>query len=339
MRAALLKEYKAPLAVQEAPDPTPGNGEVVIKVEASGVCHSDLHIAEGELEHFKPFVKIPVILGHEIVGKVVVVGPEVRRLREGDRVGVPWIYSSCDACEYCLSGREMLCSQQVITGAMVDGGYAERVKAKASHVTRIPDSLSAIEAAPLFCAGVTVYKGMRTAGVSLGQRVGVFGIGGLGHLAVQLSHLSGAKVYAVDISPEKAAFALECGADEAIDASKKDAASALQRAGGLDVALVTSASVAAYQTAFLSLRRGGTLVMYGIPGENLSLVPLLLIAAEVKIIASAVGSRQEIREVLQLAADGKVKCRTTARKLDEVNTVFDEMKRGAILGRAVLTFD
>lgn len=339
MKAAVLKKFNEPLDVEEVKQPEPRSGELLIHVEASGVCHSDLHIADGENDYIKAFVKLPLIPGHEIVGRVAAIGPNVTGFKTGDRVGVPWINSSCDACEYCLSGRETLCARQIITGAMVDGGYAEYAIGKATHATRVPAELSPEQAAPFFCAGVTVYRGIRKAGVRLGDRVGVFGIGGLGHLAVQLAKQAGAKVFAIDISDEKSQFALECGADEAINAARTDPSSILQRKGGLHVALVTSASPAAYQSAFFSLARGGTLAMLGIPAESVPFAPLPMIAMEAKVIASAVGSRQEIREVLQLAADGKLKCRTTARKLEDINSVFDELKRGEILGRAVLAFD
>ena len=183
MKAAVLREFKKPLTIEEVSQPRPGAGEVLIRIEACGVCHSDLHVADGDWSQFAKIVKTPLILGHEIAGVVVEKGAAVQDLQIGDRVGVPWIHWTCGECEFCREGNENLCRRQKITGVTVDGGYAEFVKAPASHALRIPDSLSFVQAAPLFCAGVTVYRALKRAAILPGQRLAVFGIGGLGHLA------------------------------------------------------------------------------------------------------------------------------------------------------------
>jgi propanol-preferring alcohol dehydrogenase len=207
MKGAVLREFKRPLAIEEVDQPQPGAGEILLRIEACGVCHSDLHVADGDWPQFAKIVKTPLILGHEVAGVVVEKDAAVEDLKVGDRVGVPWIYWTCGECEFCHEGNENLCRRQKITGVTVDGGYAEFVKVPASHAVRIPDNLSSIQAAPLFCAGVTVYRALKRSGILPGQLLAVFGIGGLGHLAVQFGQALRAEVVAVDISEEKLALA------------------------------------------------------------------------------------------------------------------------------------
>ena len=336
MRAALLHEFKTPLALQEAPRPIPNPDEVLIEVEACGVCHSDLHVADGDWPQLAGIVKRPLILGHEIAGRVVERGPEVESLKIGDRVGVPWIHRTCGECEFCREGNENLCVKQQITGVTVDGGYAEFVKAPASHAARIPEGLSALEAAPLMCAGVTVYRALHQVQFSRGQRLAVFGVGGLGHLAVQIGVALGAEVTAIDIADEKLALAKSLGACATIDARAVNVVKTLRSLGGVHVALVTSAAKAAYETAFSSVRPTGTLLVVGIPAESICFAPILMAAGEIRIRASAVGTREDLRGVLEMAAAGKLRCRTSPRALAEVNAVLDELRYGQISGRAVL---
>src|SRR6266481_7509780 len=193
MKAAILHEFKTPLTIEDVEQPQPETHEVLIEVEACGVCHSDLHVADGDWPQLVPITRRPLILGHEIAGRVVEKGASVKHLEVGDHVGVPWVYWTCGECDFCREGNENLCTKQKITGVTVDGGYAEFVKVPASHAVRIPDGLSAIEAAPLFCAGVTVYRALRQARMVAGQRLAIFGIGGLGHFAVQLGRELGAE--------------------------------------------------------------------------------------------------------------------------------------------------
>jgi len=337
MKAAVLRQFKRPLVIEQVPTPVPGSNDVLIQVEACGVCHSDLHVADGDWPQLAPIVKKPVILGHEIAGHIVETGAAVRELKIGERVGVPWIYWTCGECEFCREGNENLCVRQQITGVTVDGGYAEFVKAPASHTTKIPANLSCADAAPLFCAGITVHRALKQGKISAGQRVAVFGVGGLGHLAIQLAQLLGAEVTAIDISDEKLALAKSLGAAHTINASSGDAIRALRAQGGVHVALVTSAAKSAYNMAFSSLRPAGTLLVVGLPADDLCFAPILMAASEIKIRASAVGTRKDLRELLDIASAGKLQLQVTTRPIEEVNHVLDELRLAQISGRVVLT--
>src|SRR5580693_857399 len=235
MKAAILRDFKQRLSIEEVERPHPEADEVLIQVEACGACHSDLHVADGDWTQLAGIVKRPLILGHEIAGHVVEKGPAVHDLQIGDRVGVPWIHWSCGECEFCREGNENLCSRQKITGVTVDGGYAEFVKAPATHALKIPDGLSALEAAPLFCAGVTVLRALKKARLLPGQRLGVFGVGGLGHLAVQIGLGLGAVVTAIDISDEKLALAKSLGASSVVNSASASAVKELRGKGGIHV--------------------------------------------------------------------------------------------------------
>ena len=337
MKAAVLREFKTPLAIEEVARPAPGTGDVLIEVEACGVCHSDLHVADGDWTQLAGIVKRPVILGHEVVGRVVERGRAVEELQVGDRVGVPWIYWSCGACEFCRGGNENLCAKQMITGVTVDGGYAEFLVARASHAQKTPGGLSSAEAAPLFCAGVTVYRALRQARISPRSRLAVFGVGGLGHLAVQIGRAFGAEVAAIDLSPEKLELARSCGAARTFNSAATDVVKELRGTNGVHVAMVTSAAKAAYDMAFYSLRPGGTLLVVGLPAENICFPPILMAGGEIRIRASAVGTREDLREVLAMAAEGKIRCEVSTRPLAQANEVLEELRRGRVSGRIVLT--
>ena len=339
MKAAVLHEFKTPLTIEEVPRPQIAADEVLISVEACGVCHSDLHVAEGDWKQFAGIVKKPLILGHEVAGRIVEVGESVRDLKIGDRVGVPWLYSSCSECEFCKEGNENLCVKQSITGVTVDGGFAEFLKVRATHATRIPDSLSALEAAPLFCAGVTVHRALKKAKISPGQRIAIFGVGGLGHLAIQLAKSLGAEITAVDISESKLDTARNLGAAKILNAATTDIAKEFRRSGGVHVALVTSGAKAAYNSAFAALRPTGMLLVVGLPAEDICFPPIMMAAREVRIQASAVGTREDLRELLALAAQGKIRCEVTARPLLQINEILDQMRRGEISGRIAVTPD
>lgn len=337
MKAAVLHEFGKPLSLEAVERPTPASDEVLIHVEACGACHSDVHVADGDWTQLASIVKRPLILGHEIAGRVVELGSRVGHLQPGDRVGLPWIHWSCGQCEFCRSGNENLCPSQKITGVTVDGGYAEFVKAPASHVVRIPSSLSPVDAAPLFCAGLTVYRALRKAGPLQGRRLAVFGIGGLGHLAVQLGKHFGAEVAAIDICDAKLDLAKALGASDVLNAATTDVVKQLRRGGGVHVALVSSGVKAAYDQAFYCLRPMGTLLVVGLPSEKICFPPILMAAGEIKIKASAVGTRKDLEDVLALAADGKLHCRAESRPVSEVNEVLDDLRRGRATGRIVLT--
>jgi propanol-preferring alcohol dehydrogenase len=338
MKAAVLHALAEPLTIQELPVPEPGAGEVVIKVAACGVCHSDLHLVRGEWDLLKPITKIPLIPGHEVAGTISAIGEAVEGFSIGDRVGVPWLHYTCGQCEYCLAGRETLCAKQQVTGCTVDGGFAEFIKAKASHTAKLPDNLTFAEAAPLLCAGLTVHRALNDSGVEAGQRLAIFGIGGLGHLAVQLAKARGVEVIAVDVTDDKLALARECGADHAVNAATTQAYKEVKKLGGAHVVMVTSGSKAAYETGLRSLRKGGTLSIVGMAPEPISLSTVAMVSGEYRIVASAVGTRRELREVLQLAAEGKVRCRIETRPFEQADAVLNEMQSGSLLGRVVLTF-
>lgn len=336
MKAAVLREFKKPLAIEEVSQPQPGTGEVLIRVEACGVCHSDVHVTDGDWVQFAKIVKTPLIPGHEIAGVVVEKGAAVQDLQIGDRVGIPWIHWTCGECEFCREGNENLCRRQKITGVNVDGGYAEFVKAPASHVVTIPDSLSSIQAGPFFCAGVTVYRALKHANILPGQRLAVFGIGGLGHLALQFGQALGAEVVAVDISEEKLTLARSLGASTTINAGDNHAIKELRNRGGVHRSLVTSTARASYDTAFYCLRPTGTLLVVGLPADPICFPPILMAAGEIRIQASTVGTRQDLREVLAMAAAGKVRCQVAARPLADANEALNELRRGEVSGRLVL---
>ncbi|MFZ0581156.1 MAG: alcohol dehydrogenase catalytic domain-containing protein, partial [Candidatus Acidiferrales bacterium] len=312
MKAAILREFKEPLTIDEVAQPIPGADEVLIAVEACGVCHSDLHLADGDWPQLVPITKRPLILGHEIAGRVVEKGASVESLNLGDRVGVPWLHWSCGECDFCRDGNENLCVKQKITGVTVDGGYAEFVKAPATHAIKIPDALSSADAAPLFCAGVTVYRALQHASIQAGQRLAVFGVGGLGHLAVQIAKEMGAIITAVDVSDEKLAQAASLGASETLNAGNVNVVKELRRAGGVHAALVTSASRVAYDTAFKSVRPTGMLLVVGLPSEPICFAPISMAASEIRIRASSVGTREDLRHVLAMAANGKLQCQVAS---------------------------
>jgi len=337
MKAAILHEFKTPLGIEDVPRPAPTLGEVLIQVEACGVCHSDLHVAAGDWKQFAGITKRPLILGHEVVGRVVEKASPGGEVEIGDRVGVPWLHWTCGACDPCREGNENLCTRQKITGVTVDGGFAEFIKAPASHVVKIPSDISSADAAPLLCAGLTVYRALKQCGMVPGQRLGIFGIGGLGHLAVQIGRSMGAEVIAIDIGEDKLALATALGAALALNAGAGDMAREVRKSGGLHVALVTSAAKAAYDTAFRCLRPAGTLLVVGLPAESICFPPIMMAAGEVRIRASAVGTRQDLRAVLALAELDKVRCRITARPWAEVNGALEDLQHGQVLGRVVLT--
>jgi alcohol dehydrogenase, propanol-preferring len=336
MKAAVLNEFKTPLSLEEVALPKLVQEEVLIEVEVCGVCHSDLHVAEGDWQHFARIVKKPLILGHEIIGRVVERGAQVQGVEVGDRVGVPWVHWTCGQCELCREGNENLCTKQRITGVMVDGGYAQFTKAPASHVVKIPKELSSEQAAPLLCAGVTVHRALKQTKLRAGQRLAVFGIGGLGHIAVQLGLAAGAEVTAIDVSEEKLALARSLGASRTLNAATTKVVKEVRGFGGVHLALVASATKSAYDTAFACVRPTGTLLVVGLPAQDLVFPPIVMAASEIHIKASSVGTREDLREVLAMGASGAVHCHVTTRPLQEVQNVLGELSRGEVSGRVVL---
>jgi propanol-preferring alcohol dehydrogenase len=336
MKAAVLHAFKTPLSLEEVPRPVAGADEVLIEIEVCGVCHSDLHVADGDWTQLAGIVKKPLILGHEIVGRVVERGVAVKTVETGERVGVPWVQWTCGQCEFCREGYENLCVKQRITGVMVDGGYAEYAKAPASHVVKIPDRLSSEQAAPLLCAGVTVHRALKQAKIRAGQRLAVFGVGGLGHIAVQIGRAAGAEVTAIDVSEEKLALAKSLGAARTLNAATSNVVKEVRGSGGVHVALVTSAAKSAYDTAFYCVRPTGMLLAVGLPAKDISFPPILMAATEIQIKASAVGTREDLGEALAMGAAGTVHCQVATRALADAQEVLAELSRGEISGRVVL---
>jgi propanol-preferring alcohol dehydrogenase len=336
MQAALMQGFGQPLVLADRPRPKPAADEVLVKVEFCGVCHSDLHIIDGDTPGFKAGTKPELIPGHEAVGTVVARGDDVRHLELGQRVGVAWLHHACGQCEQCREGLENLCRKATVTGMTVDGGYADFMRAKASHAVPIPDGLSSSAAAPLFCAGVTSYRALKNAGVREGQRVAVVGIGGLGHLAVQIARAFGAEVIALDVAPGKLDQARALGAAHAFDAQATETPKAVRTLGGAHVVVVTSAARAAYDLALKCLRPAGTLAVVGLPPQPLSFGALQLVSGEYRIMGSAVGTRDDLAATLELAAAGRLHCDHETRPLDAVNDVLERLRSGQVNGRIVL---
>ena len=334
MTAAVVHEFGAPLRIEEVPIPMPAAGQVRVLVMANGVCHTDLHAADGDWP-VKP--KLPFIPGHEAVGYVDALGSGVTSLREGDRVGVPWLHSACGECEFCLTGWETLCPLQQNTGYSVDGGFAPYVIAPAAYVARLPDGLDFVEAAPLLCAGVTTYKGLKETDTRPGEWVVISGVGGLGHLAVQYAKAMGLHVAAVDVSDEKLALARELGAELTVNARADDPVSKIQETiGGSHGVLITAVSPVAFQQGVNMLRRGGTCVLNGLPPGDFPVSIFDVVLKRLTIRGSIVGTRKDMQEALQFAAEGKVKAIIETQPLEEINSVFDRLRRGEVQGRVVI---
>ena len=333
MKAAVVRAFGEPLVIEERPDPEPGPGQVRICVEASGLCHTDIHAAHGDWP-VKPTP--PFVPGHEGVGLIEKLGDGVTRLSVGDRVAVPWLGKACGRCEHCLSGWETLCEQQINTGYGCDGGYAEKMLAWADFAQPVPDGVGAVEAAPLTCAGVTTYKALKVAGVQPAQLVAISGIGGLGHLAVQYAKIAGATVAAVDVTDEKLELATELGADLVIDARKQDVGEVLRQHGGAHAAIALAVNEAGFTAVNSGLRRGGKLVMVALPAHGTIQVPIFdTVLNGTSVIGSIVGTRQDLAEVFQLHAAGRTRVIHETRPLAAVNEAIDEVLRGQVKARIV----
>jgi len=334
MKAAVVEKFGAPLVVKELPIPTPGPGQVLVQVVASGVCHTDLHAAEGDWP-IKPTP--PFTPGHEGAGFVAALGSGVTHLKEGDRVGIAWLHSACGHCDYCLAGWETLCLEQQNSGYSVDGSFAEYALGQADYLGRIPKNLSFVDAAPILCAGVTTYKGLKMTEAKPGEWVVISGAGGLGHVAIQYAKAMGLHVAAVDLGPEKMALARKLGAEITIDAKTQDPAKEIQKQiGGAQGVLVTAVSPVAFKHAVGMLRRGGTCVLNGLPPGEFPVSIFELVLNGHTIRGSIVGTRLDLEESLRFAAEGKVKATIETLPLESINDTFSRMKKGQINGRIVL---
>jgi propanol-preferring alcohol dehydrogenase len=333
VRAAVVHDFAQPLRVEEVPRPEPGPGEILVRIEASGLCHTDIHAAHGDWP-VKP--KLPLIPGHEGVGIVEGVGEGVTEVKEGERVAIPWLGYACGACEYCASGWETLCEHQLNTGYFLDGGHAEYAKANAKYVGRVPEGVSPLEAAPLTCAGVTTYKAVKVSGARPSDLVAIFGVGGLGHLAVQYAKIAGASVVAVDIFEDKLNLARQLGADHVVNAREGDPVEEIKALGGADAAIDTAVSPRASEQAYGCLKRGGTLVFVGLPRDGyvrLPIFPTVLNGITVK--GSIVGTRVDLQEVFELHAAGRTRVIYETRDLASVNECIREVEEGRVDARLV----
>lgn len=337
MKAAVVHEFGKSLRIEDVDVPRPGSGQILLRVVASGVCHTDLHAADGDWP-VKP--TLPFIPGHEAAGYVAAVGPDVRLVKEGDRIGVPWLHSACGVCEYCLTGWETLCMQQQNTGYSVNGGFAEYVLAPAAYVGHIPDNLNFTDSAPILCAGVTTYKGLKQTDTKPGDWVVIVGAGGLGHVAVQYAKAMGLHVAAVDISAEKLDLAKMLGAELVVNAAEKDPASIIQKqVGGAHGVLVTAVSPKIFRQSIDMLRRGGTCTLVGLPPGDFPTPIFDVVLKGITVRGSIVGTRKDLQESLQFAAEGKIKPTVETQPLDVINDVFNRLRRGEVNGRVVINFE
>ncbi|WP_137860629.1 zinc-dependent alcohol dehydrogenase [Variovorax sp. 3P27G3] len=335
MKAAVVRAFGQPLQIEEVPVPDVPPGQVLVRVASSGVCHTDLHAADGDWP-VRP--TLPFIPGHEGVGHVAAVGAGVKHVREGDRVGVPWLHTACGHCEFCITGWETLCDHQQMTGYTVDGAYAEYVQADAGYVGHLPANVGFSEIAPVLCAGVTVYKGLKVLDCKAGDWVAISGLGGLGHLAVQYAKAMGFHVVGVDIDETKLAMAKALGADMVVSAATQDPAQVLQRAmRGVHGALVTAVSRNAFAQALGMLHKRGTMALVGLPPGDFAL-PIFDVVLNAKTVrGSIVGTRKDLQEALDFAGEGKVHTVFSTDRLENINGVLDRMRQGHIEGRVVLS--
>jgi len=337
MRAAVLRKLRTPLKIEKLPEPEPGPGELLIRIAACGVCHSDLHAIDGD---WTPGPVLPLIPGHEVTGHVAALGSGVTGFKIGDAVGVPWMFSACGACEYCLLGQETICRNGRSTGYSMPGGYAELMVAPAAFVGRLPKNADLFALAPILCAGVTTYRGLKRAEVRPGQWVTVLGVGGLGHIAIQYAVAMGLRVAAVDVEDSKLRLARRLGAEVAVNASQGDPVAAVRkRTGGTHGAIVTTASPRAFEQAVGLLRGAGTCVYIGLPGGKKDWIRssiAALVGTELTVRGSNVGTRADLAEAIAFATNGLVTAKIERQPLGRVNQVLERMRKGKILGRVVL---
>jgi alcohol dehydrogenase, propanol-preferring len=335
MKAAVVHRFATPLAIEEVAIPTPKPGEVLVKIMASGVCHTDVHAEDGDWP-VKP--TLPFIPGHEGAGIVTAVGAGVTTLKEGDRVGIAWLHDACGACEHCISGWETLCESQRCSGYSVNGTFAEYAIGSAAYVGRLPDELDFMSAAPILCAGVTTYKGIKETEARAGEWLAVSGIGGLGHIAIQYARAMGLRVAALDVAADKLALARELGAELTYDARDPDSAAKLVEAthGGAHGVLVTAVSPSAFSQALGLVRRRGTISLVGLPPGNFATPIFDVVLKRITIRGSIVGTRKDLAEALALAAAGKVRAHIHKARLEDINAVVEELRAGNVDGRVVL---
>lgn len=335
MKAAVCEAFGKPLALKDLPTPEPGPGDVLVRVAACGVCHSDLHLVDGDWAAWG--TPLPIVPGHEVTGVVEKVGDGVTSLAVGDRVGIPWMQHACGHCTPCTTGAEMLCASQRSTGVTVNGGYAEFAAAPAAFIHRIPSGLDLVDAAPLLCAGVTVFAPLRRAGNVAGKTVAVAGLGGLGHLAVRMAAAMGAHVVAIFRGPGKAEFARKLGAHEVVDSEKEKIGRTLTKMGGADLILVTGISARLFEQCIPGLGPNGTMVLLSAVAENASILPAGLLTGQKRIMGSLIGTRDDMDAMLRFSADNGIRAVVERHPLSAVNEVLSKLRDGKVRLRAVLT--
>jgi alcohol dehydrogenase, propanol-preferring len=332
-RAAVVHDFAAPLVVEEVPRLALEPGQVRVRVEATGLCHTDIHAAHGDWP-VKP--SPPFVPGHEGVGIVEELGVGVVEVAVGDRVAMPWLGYACGTCDYCVSGWETLCLEQKNMGYSIDGGLGEYATAYARYVVKVPEGLDPLDAAPLTCAGVTTYKAVKVAGTRPSDLVAVFGVGGLGHLAIQYAAIAGGRVVAVDLHDEKLALARELGAEFTVNAATEDPVAAIKALGGADQAIALAVSPASFEQAYGSLRRGGTLVFVALPAENTIRLPIFeTVLNGITVVGSIVGTRADLREVFELHGAGRTRVIRETRSLADVNEAIADVEAGRVAARIV----
>jgi propanol-preferring alcohol dehydrogenase len=335
MRAAVVTAFRAPIQMQELAVPQPGAGEVLVRIEVTGLCHTDIHAAHGDwpVTPAPPFVP-----GHEGIGRIEAVGAGVTTRSVGDRVAIAWLASACGECRHCIGGWETLCESQQNSGYSVNGTFAEFAVVPAGFATPVPDAIASVEAAPLTCAGVTTYKAIKVARVAPAETVAIFGMGGLGHLALQYARIAGGFAIGVDIEDSKLAMATELGAEHVVNARTADPVAAIQALGGADVAVALAASPESFDQAYRSLRRGGRLVCVAMPADDAAIsLPIFdMVVGGKSVIGSIVGTRNDLADVFALHAAGRTTVITVERKLDEINEAIDDVLAGRVPARVVL---
>jgi alcohol dehydrogenase len=325
MKAAVVPEVRGTWTVKEIPTPEPGPGEVLMRIQASGLCYTDVHISEGHIP-----AQFPRTLGHEPVGDVVAVGAGVTKRKVGDRVGVAWFQDSCGRCEWCLRGKRMFCPNMVATGLGTQGSHAEYMPARADATVLLPDAISYEQAAPVFCAGYTVYSGFRIAEPKPHERIAVVGLGGLGHLALQYAKAAGFHTIAVTHSKDKEKMLRELGADEVVS----DGAG-LAKAGGADVILATSNSNDAVTDVIQALRPEGRVVLMGVGGQSIT-IPTSIMWVRGTVLGSSQNDPDHLYEALDWVARGKVRVVTESYPLQDIARAYDRVKAGQVRYRAVI---
>jgi propanol-preferring alcohol dehydrogenase len=337
MQAAQVEQFGKDLVLKTLPIPVPASGQILVKTEACGVCHTDLHAANGDWP-LRP--GLPFTPGHEGIGIVIALGDGVTAVKKGDRVGVPWLFSACGHCEFCLTAREPVCAEAQFGGYTRNGGFAEYILADPNYVAHIPAGLTSAEAAPLICAGVTSYKGIKETQARPGQWIVISGIGGLGHLGVQYALAMGLRVCAVDISESKLMHATLLGAEVTVNATRSDCAAEVKRVtgGGAHGVLITAPSLPAFHQGIDMTRKGGTCVLVGIPPGDFPTPLFDVVAHCITIRGSFVGTRQDMAEALNFAALGKVKAGIELQPLSAINDVLQRLARGEVASRVVIDF-